>query len=330
MEVRKRLYSFEGPFSERCMEYIQLHRNLGYKFKIEETYLRQFDKFALDIAADGNYITKELFEEWTQKRNYESITTQRMRYQVLGRFCRYLHSIDNSSYVSFHPLKKATNSGFTPHIFTESEIKRFLDAADKMKMKSYSSNYHLIYPVIFRMLYACGIRISEALSLKVSDVDLKKGTLSIHGTKFHKSRLIPMSTSMTKVCRQYSEKVHMFATDDDFYFSSPYGGPYSESTIYTRFRTTLLNAGIPHEGRGKGPRLHDLRHTFAVHSLRRMSENGIDLYVGMPVLSGYLGHKDIFSTQKYLHLTAEMYPELVEKFDKSFGDVFPEVQYEET
>ena len=97
MEVRKRLYSFEGPFSERCMEYIQLHRNLGYKFKIEETYLRQFDKYAFDITADGNYITKELFDEWTQKRNYESTATQRMRYQVLGRFCSYLHSIDKES-----------------------------------------------------------------------------------------------------------------------------------------------------------------------------------------------------------------------------------------
>lgn len=328
MENIKRLYGFSGPFAEQCTQYIQMNRHLGYKYKIEEVYLRQFDNSVIGKAEKGDPLTKELFEEWIQKREYESVTTHRLRYNVLGRFCKYLYTIDQRTYVGFHPISRKTKSGFTPYIFSESEIARFFETVDNMSLEGRSYKCHQVYPVLFRMLYSCGLRISEALSLKVSDVDLDNGILKIRDTKFSKSRAIPMSDSMVKVCKDYSKQLHEFSKDDNYYFASPYGGCYSECTVYTRFRAILFKAGISHGGRGRGPRMHDLRHTFAVHSLSQMAHNGIDLYTSLPLLSGYLGHKNIFSTQQYLHLTAELYPELVKNFETAFGNIFPEVPNE--
>ena len=104
---------------------------------------------------------------------------------------------------------------------------------------------------------------------------------------------------------------------------------YSAQTIYNRFRDVLFICGIPHRGKGKGPRLHDLRHTFAVHSLQQLAENGEDLYTVLPILSEYMGHSSVSATQYYLRLTAEVFPDIMEMVEEKFGDVYPEVVCDE-
>ena len=122
--------------------------------------------------------------------------------------------------------------------------------------------------------------------------------------------------------RKYAE--HFGARPPEaFFFPSPHGGALSLRTVYFLFRTLLLQCGIPHAGRGKGPRVHDLRHGFAVHTLLRWYQEGADLEAKLPLLATYLGHRSLAGTQRYLHLTAELFPEITVRSNAAFGDVIP-------
>jgi integrase len=110
---------------------------------------------------------------------------------------------------------------------------------------------------------------------------------------------------------------------DATFFPGPSGGPFSLGTVYTLFRKLLLQCGIPHAGRSKGPRIHDARHLFAVRVLRRWYQDGADLDAKLPLLATYLGHVNLSGTQRYLHLTAELFPEITARADAAFGDVIP-------
>lgn len=110
---------------------------------------------------------------------------------------------------------------------------------------------------------------------------------------------------------------------DAFFFPSHRGGPWRSGSVYELFRQLLFRCGIPYGGRGKGPRLHDLRHTFAVHALLRWYREGADLDAKLAMLATYLGHRSVDGTQRYLHLTAELFPEVTARSNASFGDVIP-------
>lgn len=180
-------------------------------------------------------------------------------------------------------------------------------------------------------MYGCGLRSSEALKLTVADVDLKEGILVIRDSKNHNSRLVTMDTSLVQACEKYLLINHKESSDETFLFPTRIGinKPYAHSTIYWHFREALNVCGIIHSGRGNGPRLHDLRHTFSVHSLNKMVKSGMDIYTSLPILSSYLGHKSIIGTQQYLRLTIEIYPEITESMEHYCQDVFPEVTYDE-
>ena len=177
------------------------------------------------------------------------------------------------------------------------------------------------------MLYGCGLRISEAVNLKLNDVDLKQGTLFIRDTKFGKERMVPMAETLTKRCRLYSGIIHNFESCNAFFFPSPYGGHYKGSTIYKLFRGVLWKAGISHSG--KGPRLHDIRHSFSVHCLKKWVSNEEDITNLLPYLSAYLGHVDLRGTQHYLRLTADLYPEIIASVEQNFSSLIPEVPFHE-
>ena len=173
------------------------------------------------------------------------------------------------------------------------------------------------------MLYGCGLRVSEALNLTMGDVNTEEGTLTIRNGKFHKDRLVPMSPSLAARCRIYMEAMHPLKQPEHAFFPAAHGGRYSERRIYDYFRRFLWEAGISHGGRGKGPRLHDMRHAFAVHCLKRWVQRGTDLTVALPYLSAYLGHAGLKGTQRYLRLTAELYPDMVRAMDERFGHLLP-------
>jgi integrase len=177
-------------------------------------------------------------------------------------------------------------------------------------------------PALFRVLYGCGLRLGEALRLRVEDVDLTAGVLTIREAKFRKDRLVPLAASLQVYLQRYHAEMGARSSDAIF-FAAPHGRAYSTRTPYAMFRRMLRAAKIPHGGRGQGPRVHDLRHTFAVHRLEAWYREGADLSSKLPVLSTYLGHESIAGTQRYLQLTASLHPDLSTVLEQRYGNIIP-------
>jgi integrase/recombinase XerD len=183
--------------------------------------------------------------------------------------------------------------------------------------------------LLFRLLYCCGLRISEAIHLRISDVDFEKGVLLIRESKFNKDRITPMSAPLADMFVRYQSLFNRNNTLEDYYFRNKNGTPLTHDNVYKVYRKLLWKAEISHGGKGKGPRLHDLRHVFCVHTLAKQVKDGVDLYVALPILSTYIGHDSVGATQRYVRLTAEAYPELIEKVSRTCDYVFPEVTEDE-
>jgi len=187
--------------------------------------------------------------------------------------------------------------------------------------------FHLVFPAVLKVLYCCGLRVNEALTLRVRDVNLQDGFIHIKHAKFENCRSLPVSDSLLSSLKDYyhANRELIGVSAEGFFFPNADGERYSQRTVYDKFRTILWKSGIPHRGKGIGPRVHDLRHTFAVRSLRKSIMAGQDMYVSIPALMSYLGHSKISSTEYYLRFTSEMFPEFLAKADAVSAAVIPEV-----
>jgi integrase len=179
-------------------------------------------------------------------------------------------------------------------------------------------------PVLFRTIYACGLRASEARLLRFGDVDLAAGVLTIRDGKGGKDRQVPVSAPLRDRLAAYHARV-AGRTGGDWFFPGTSGRPLTLANIDKNFRRFLWQARIPHGGRGHGPRVHDLRHSFAVSNLRSWFARGEDVGALLPVLQTYMGHCSIADTDYYLRLTAGSYPHIAARVQRVFGDVVPPV-----
>jgi integrase/recombinase XerD len=135
-----------------------------------------------------------------------------------------------------------------------------------------------------------------------------------------------MSPSLTQYLERYSSKMHTLSSPEDYFFMKRDKTAIASCTVYKNFRKILWKTGISHGGKGRGPRLHDLRHTFAVHSLNQMTRQGVELYCALPILSTYLGHASVQATERYVRLTEEAYPEILDAVSQTCAYIFPAVK----
>jgi len=319
---------FVGEFKELLDGFIKHKRNLGHKYDTERDNLRRFSEYCIDHKVENKCLNKELVLSWTIRRKNESAKTREHRASNIRQFALYLQS---KGYEAYMPIKrhKVRRTEYVPYIFTHKEINRFFHAVDSIPPHS-KSNKHHCFPLLFRLLYCCGLRISEACRLKISDFDASNGVLFIRESKFNKDRLIPMSASLASMFIKYHDLFNQNNRADDYYFRNKTGTPLKRDYVYKIYRKLLWKAGISHGGKGKGPRLHDFRHTFCVHTLAKQVKDEIDLYTALPILSTYLGHSSVGATQRYVRLTVEAYPEMIEKISQTCAFVIPEAEKDET
>lgn len=319
---------FVGEFRELLEAFVEQKRNLGYKYDATGESLLRFSIFTLSYSLENKALSKQLVSDWTSKRKNESAKTWAHRSSDLRQFALYLQ---NLGYDVFIPPKthKVRGGEYIPYIFTHEEIERFLQVVDSIAPHP-RSNKHQSYPLLFRLLYCCGLRISEALHLKISDVDFDRGVLFIRESKFNKDRIIPVSAPLAEMLSRYQNLFNRNNAPEDYYFRNKNGTPLTHDMVYDVYRKLLWKAGISHGGKGKGPRLHDLRHVFCVHTLAKQVKDGVDMYVALPILSAYVGHTSVRGTQRYVRLTAEAYPDLIEKISRTCAYVLPEVTKDET
>lgn len=308
--------------------YIEEMRACGYKYIKGASLLEHFDALAAKKNLSDEELSKKIVLAWTKKRQNETVSTRNGRISTIRGLANYMVRLGFKAYIYPPCATSIDRYSYVPYIFSEEELKNIFSVCDSYPVSDFSCNRHLILPLLFRMLYGCGLRISEALNLKLSDVNLKQGTLFIRDTKFNKERIVPMANTLTKRCCLYAKKVHKHSSPGSFFFPSPYGGNYRHTTIYKLFREILWKTKISHSG--KGPRLHDLRHSFSVHCLKKWVLGKEDITNLLPYLCTYLGHVDLRGTQHYLRLTADLYPEIIASVEDKFSSLIPEVMLYET
>jgi integrase len=311
-----------GIFAGLADDFLAFKRAQGYKYYSEAKVLRRFCRFAEKYPLEKPMLTKELITDWTSPREGEAKKSRMHRIVCINQFGKYLKQVDCEVY-AVPPQSRWDSNSFTPYIFTHEEISKLFESSDNIRPIPQSRRIHKEMPVLIRLLYGCGLRVSEAVSLRCRDVNLEDGILTLREAKNGRDRLIPLSQSLTERFREYRNNVIPWALDDDFFFMAPDRTILSPNTVYGRFRRILWDGGIPYNGKGNGPRLHDLRHTFAVHTLQKWVENGEDLTAMLPILSVFMGHKSFGATSRYLRLTAEVYPDVVMQVEKTCAYAIP-------
>jgi integrase/recombinase XerD len=247
--------------------------------------------------------------------------THRRRLGIIRQLAAFLQLRGCPAYQPPRP-RKASEIYSTARIFSRDEIRRILQAADCLAPRIPFSLRHLVMPELFRVLYGCGLRVGEAVRLTVAEVDLLAGILRIRQGKFRKDRLVPMAPTLQERLKRYAAALGPRGPEEPF-FPSPRGGFYRTESIYRVFRQLLERAGIAHAGRNQGPRLHEIRHAFAVHRLEEWYRAGQDLSVKLPYLATYMGHRSMAGTQWYLRLTQAIFADLAIRLDSSFGHIIP-------
>lgn len=317
---------FYGVNADLIKQYISFKRNIGYAFDNIYTF-KMFDRFTTENGVTSIGLTKELADKWAEKRPNESDVTQYRRVNTIINFTIYLSHLGYDTYIPSQ--LKSYKSTFTPYIFSKEQLKMFFTTCDSIEIARHSPMKYIL-PVLFRMIYGCGLRVNEALKLRNEDVNLDEGYIIIRETKNGSDRILPLSNSLKEVCIQYKKGYLSKLESYHYFFTQENGKKYSSDTVYKFFRKILWKSGISHGGKGLGPRVHDFRHSFSVHSLAEMSRKGLDLYYSLPVLSKYLGHSSLEATDKYVRLTSDMHPELMADVNSLCSYLFPEVTHHET
>jgi integrase/recombinase XerD len=311
--------------SEAITTYVDHKRSLGMKFTAEGFVLRAFCVALGDVAM--NQVRTRTVETFLGGSNPIRVTaTWTKKYSVITGFYRFALARD---YVRTSPLPtrtpKLTEPTFIPYIYSQQELKRMLDAVPAACGSNKVAVEAGTYGMLLLLLYGAGLRLGEALSLTVADVDLDQAILCVRGTKFYKTRLVPLCVDLTFALAQHVG-AHHFDQPDAPFLRLRNGERVSQSAARNAFRRVRILAGLARDGGSRHqPRLHDLRHTAAVHRLVAWYRSGEDLQFMLPRLATFLGHVNLAGTQRYLTLTPELLDEASARFGRyalgtTFGD----------
>ena len=292
----------------------------GVRYDRQERVLAQFAEHCSREGYADSSIIQEAVEGFLYGRHLKASTIRREEI-ILRDLAEHARQFGWPAWAPPTLTRLKTRHRPPPYVFSDEEIRRLFDAIDTQPL-SEMSNRALIDPVLFRVLYATGLRISEALNLQLRDLDPARATLEVRDSKNRENRIVPITTRFAASLQGYIAAAHpdpeparhLFHTGDPT-------KPADKSTVYNRLRRYLADADIPHFP--GGPHIHSLRHGFAVQNLRRWATGGSDLVVMLPYLSAYMGHTDLRGTQYYLQLTADAYPEVAAMTQARFGYVIP-------
>jgi integrase len=287
-------------------EYLSLRRRLGYKLDRSGWVLLQFVSFMEQREAP--FITRDLVVEWAVLPTKAQPAYWASRLSAVRRFAQYRRATDPRTEVPVVGLLRARYQRKRPYLYTEEEITRLMGAA--ARLASPTGLRAKTYVTLLGLLTVAGLRISEAIVLDREDVDLEGGILTIRRTKFGKTRLVPVHRSTTLALRRYArfrDRVHPRPRTSSFLVDEA-GARLVKNTAEDIFVRLSRRIGLrgPEGRHGHGPRLHDLRHRWAVDTLLRWYRAGVDVERHLPELSTYLGHTHVSDTYWYLTAVPEL------------------------
>jgi integrase len=280
--------------------YIALRRSLGFQLRKPARHLRVFARVAAEKGE--THIRAATVIEWAAAA--PTLDARHRRINDVVRFARFLRAEDDKHEVPPTSLFATPKMRPAPYIYRPEELACILEAAGQLRVLKSDPLRRQLYMVLFGLLAATGLRVSEALNLRLGDV-LPGGVLQIRETKFYKSRLVPLHATVMEALDRYLYIRRRFAGSDDHLFLSMEGGALAYSTARYAFLRILRLANIA-PGRARRPRIHDLRHSFATHALEQCGTKRDQVARHFVALSTYLGHADIAHTYWYLEATPEL------------------------
>jgi integrase/recombinase XerD len=298
-----------SALSRELDRYLEIRRGLGHQLRTAEALLRRFVAFA---EAEGEaYVSTGLFLRWQASFGAASRPTWANRLTMVRIFARWLHGLDPRHEIPPPGLIPSGNRRPRPYFYSEEEIRRIVAVA--ADLPSQNGLRGLTYPVLFGLIAITGLRVTEAIALGAGDVDLEAGIITVRRGKLGTERLLPIDDTSRVRLRAYAkERDRLLGRRPKTFFVADTGAPISDCAARYNFavvgRAIGLRSPQRYNRHGHGPRIHDLRHTFAVRTLVNWYRAGKDPGREMIRLTTYLGHRNPAHTYWYI----EAVPELME------------------
>lgn len=310
---------FHSFLRSQLQAYLDFKHSLGFSSFAKPSAARDFDHYLIfrDLVKIAQ-INESFISDWIHAVPEHAAGTKNQKLLFARGFLSYLMRLGLANENPALRIAYLKVRQPKPYIYSLKEIHAILGETGRYKRQHPKLLLGWTLETMIFLIYACGLRISEAINLRIRDVDFDENTLSLWRTKFHKERIIPFSQAVAEKLKAYlarRRRLYSPVSPDEHFFRHHRRSKYSGKMIDWHFRNMR-------EPRGKkGPRIHDLRHTFAVHRLYKWYQEGRDPLNRLPLLSTYMGHVGVASTQVYLHITQTLLREGDRRFDAAFGDV---------
>jgi integrase len=322
MSPRPELTSTIGPVIAR---YVALKQALGRRYETQRHCLGQLDRFLATRPLSD--LTAETFSAWCSSIEHLMPSGRRMRMQIVRQFCLYRRRSEPTCFVPDPSQFPRRQPRPRPHVFSEGEIVRLLLAADALRPYEFSPLHPQVARLALVLLYTSGLRRGEIVRLTLGDYDPHARVLLVRDSKFHTSRMVPLSPDAVREIQRYLEDRHRHRLPREA--EAPLlihrrGGisAYSGDGLRVLMQQLFRTAGV-RTAAGSLPRVHDLRFTFAFHALLRWYRTGADVQARLPALATYMGHVSILSTQYYLPFLDVVVHEASERFDRHCARFLP-------
>jgi len=293
----------------RVEEYLQYRRALGYKLRIEGGMLRGFAKYA-DESGHCGPLTCDLAIRWARLPAHADRLYWARRIEVVIGFGRYCKVFDPRTEIPPRHVFGPAHLRKPPYLYSANQLRAL--AAKGSESDSVGGFRQLTHSTLFGLLACTGLRVSEALSLSLEDVDLKKGVIIVRESKWRRSRMVPFHrTARQRLVEYAAKRDHRFPNACHFFVNRS-GQRLPYSTVRNAFHNLTVELGWC--GAGKPPRLHDLRHTFACRVLQKWQRQPSGPEAKIDWLSRYLGHENLNDTYWYLSATPELLAAAITRF----------------
>jgi integrase/recombinase XerD len=314
---------FSSALAPMFEQYVNLKRSLGRRFTTATWTLQSLDRFLHDHAGTYKDLTETAFQGWCRTHEHVSSGVRRVRMLEVHKFCAYRRRTEPTCFLPDRAWFPPYHQRAKPYIFSTAEIAKLLKAAEGLAPSASTPLRSEITRLAIVLLFTTGIRRGELLKLTVGDYIRKEATLHIRATKFYKSRLLPVNAQVADEIERYlrarSRNRLPLRPDTPLIWNARDGGrAYSGTGLLHCFRPLLEKCAI-RTLKGRLPRIHDLRHSFAVNALMRWYREGADVESKLPLLATYLGHGSALSTHHYLHFIEPIRTAASERFARHYG-----------
>jgi integrase len=297
--VRRKTMKKNQHMKKQVQDYLNYRRSLGFQLKVEESVLLNFANY-VDSKKYNGPLTIKLSIEWALTSNSKKPITYARRIEVLRPFAKYCSITIPETEIPTTQIFGKAHRRKSPYIFSIDEILKLLDATKRLIPTDGLKTISFYY--LFSLLYTTGLRVSEALMLRMSDINWKENFLQINQAKFKKSRLVPIHSSTAEALSTYCKirSKYISTLNCERLFILDNGTPITYRKIQYTFSQLRKIVAWDIKPQDTRPRIYDLRHTFVCHRLLKWYDEGIDVFSVVPYLSTYLGHVRVADTYWYI------------------------------